>query len=72
MKDLKAHIIAKLLADPTVFALVNDNVKAFSDDKSVMEDFDERLPQITLARITGNVNQLGLRSETVQISSWAD
>ncbi len=71
MKDLKAHIIAKLLADPTVFSIVNDNVKAFSDDKSTMENFDSRLPQITIARLFANVNHLGLRSESVQISSWA-
>lgn len=72
MKDLKAHIIEKLLTDPTVFAIVNDNVKAFSDDKWTMDNFDSRLPQITIARLFANVNHLGLRAETFQISSWAN
>lgn len=57
MINIKTHIYSKLSADTAIISIVGDNIHIFSDDSDEMENFDERLPQITYARIGGTVTR---------------
>lgn len=71
MINIKTHIYSKLSADTAITAIVGDNIHVFSDDTDEMENFDDRLPQITYARIGGTVTRSGVRQETFQLSAWS-
>lgn len=71
MINIKTHIYSKLSADTAIISIVGDNIHIFSDDSDEMENFDERLPQITYARIGGTVTRTWVRQETFQLSAWA-
>lgn len=72
MKDIKAQIYTKLSGDSRIISAVwTDGIHAFSDDSETMENFQDRFPQITYARLGGVPNRIGKRIETFQISSWA-
>lgn len=72
MIDLKSHIYALISGDTTITDIVGTNIHIFSDDSDEMKDFEDRLPQITFARIPGALTDVGIRNETFQISAWAD
>ncbi len=72
MIDLKAHIYSLLAADETIADLVGSNIHIFSDDSEQMENFVDRLPQITYARLALVPSITGVRNEIFQISAWSD
>ncbi len=51
MIDLKSIIYQKLSGSSAITDIVSDNIHFFADDTEEMEKFDERLPQVTFARI---------------------
>lgn len=72
MINLKSAVYSALSSDSAITAAVGSNIRFFADDAQETDAFDDRLPQVTYARLYSRPSpQTGVRNETYQVSSWA-
>lgn len=70
MIDIKSAIYARLTSSVELVAVVWNNIHIFADDSDEIANFDDRLPQVTYARIVGKPSRIGVKNDLYQISSW--
>lgn len=71
MIDLKKTVYTILQWD-TELSTLPGGIHTWEDWKNVREDYSPIFPQVTYQLISsGNIQSIGVRTETVQVSSWA-
>lgn len=71
-RDIKRALYELLKVDVDLVALVGTRVRIHSEGREVAAVVDQRLPEITIGRISTKVEAVsGLRIDVMQVSAWS-